>query len=362
MLLLTFLFGCQKAASGPPAFTVPVVLGPVQRGPAEVRQHLLGELTSLAESSVAAETAGTVEAVPARVGSPVEAGSPLVQLDPTASRIALDAAQARLAAAEADVAGRIAARDRLEADRARLGKVQGSQPDAISAQALQEAELRLQEAQAALDSALATRELRRAEVAAARLELARCSLRSPVAGVVARQDARIGQRVAPGTVLVEVVATGQLEALLDLGEGQAGQISLGAPLTLHIPGRAALGSYEGQVGGVVPAAESGSRSQKLRVDLAIPPGGWLPGMAVEGEVQVAALSDAVQVPRDAVFGGAVFAIAEGKAKKVPVQLRYDAGAMLVVEADLAGVDQVVVRGNEALQDGSPVTVVGDAKP
>ncbi len=362
MYLLILLLGCQKAASGPPAFTVPVVLGSVQRGPAVVRQHLLGELTSLAESSVAAETAGTVEAVPARVGSPVAVGTLLVQLDPAAARIALDAAQARQAAAEADVAGRIAARDRLEADRARLGKVQGSQPDAVSAQALQDAELRLQEAQAALDAALANRELRRAEVAAARLELARCSLRSPVAGVVARQDARIGQRVAPGTVLVEVVATGELEALLDLGEGQAGQILQGSPLVLQVPGRVELGSYEGQVGGVVPAAESRSRNQKLRVDLAIPPTGWLPGMAVEGEVQVAALSDAVQVPRDAVFGGAVFAVADGKAKKVPVQLRYDAGAMLVVEAELAGVDQVVVRGNEALQDGSPVTVVGTPKP
>jgi hypothetical protein len=133
-------------------------------------------------------------------------------------------------------------------------------------------------------------------------------------------------------------------------------------LILQVPGRAELGSYEGQVGGVVPAAESRSRNQKLRVDLALPPTGWLPGMAVEGEVQVAALSDAVQVPRDAVFGGAVFSIAEGKAKKIPIQLRYDAGAMLVVDADFSGVDQVVVRGNEALQDGSPVTVVGDKKP
>jgi multidrug resistance efflux pump len=187
---------------------VPVVLGPVQRGPAVVRQHLLGELTSLAESSVAAETAGTVEGVPARVGSPVAAGELLVQLDPQAARIAVDAARARLAAAQAEAAGRLAARDRLEADRARLGKVQGSQPDAVSAQVLQESELRLQEAQAALDAALANEELRSAELASARLELARCSLRSPVAGVVARQDARIGQRVAPGTVLVQVVATG----------------------------------------------------------------------------------------------------------------------------------------------------------
>lgn len=336
-------------------------MAPVQRGPTSVRHNLVGELRSVAESAVAAETSGTVDLVPARVGSPVQVGDLLVRLDSRSARITLAAADARLAAAQAELAGRSASRDRAEAERARLGKVMGARPDAISASALQEVELALAEAQAAVDAAQASLSLRRAERDAAQLELERCSLRSPVVGVVARQDARIGQRVAVGSFLVQVVATGELEALLDVGEGQAGRVLPGAPLTLLLSGRPELGRLETVVAGVVPAADGSSRNQKLRADLASAPAGWLPGLAVEGEVEVASLSEALQVPRDAVSGGAVYAIADGKAKKIPILVRFEAGAALVVEGELSGVDLVVVRGNEALSDGAAVTVVGGQK-
>ncbi len=358
--LLLLLLACQeqKPAAGPSP--VPVVLGPVERGAVEIVLTLSGELRSTAEAAIQSETVGTVQAVPVRLGAAVEAGTLLVQLDERPARIAQAAAAARLLQAQADLRGRRAdlALKQSELDRALA--VDATRPEALSAQERMDLQSRVEQAAAAALSAEALEQLRHAELQAARLEVERCRIRSPLAGVLSQQTARPGQRVTAGAALGEVVGTGRLEALLELGEAQSGAVSPGAAVRLRLPSRTdGAPAFDSVIGGVVAAASSGSRNQRLRVDLEQPPAGWLPGMAVEASVSVAALSDAIRVPRDALFNGAVFTVVEGKAHRIAVEVRYDQGAALVVAgAELAGAAEVVVRGNEALQDGTPVSPAG----
>ena len=366
-LLLSLLLsvGCQeqKPAPGPPV--VPVVLGPVLRGAVEIRLTLAGELRSTAEFAIQTETVGTVQAIPTRLGAAVEAGTLLVQLDERPARIAQAAAQARLLQAQAELRGRRAdlALKQSELDRALA--VDATRPEALSAQERMDLQNRVEQAVASALSAEALEQLRKAELQAAHLEVERCRIRSPLAGVLSQQTARPGQRVVAGTALGEVVATGRLEALLELGEAQSGAVSPGAAVRLRLPARAGKdegAAFEGVIGGVVTAASSGSRNQRLRVDVEQPPAGWLPGMAVEASVSVVALSEAIRVPRDALFNGAVFTVVGGKAHRIVVQVRHDQGAELIVSsvgADLEGAAEVVVRGNEALQDGTPVSPAGE---
>ena len=85
-------------------------------------------------------------------------------------------------------------------------------------------------------------------------------------------------------------------------------------------------------------------------------------MAVRGEVTVSALENALQAPRDAVVNGAVF-VAEGeKARKVVVSVLDNGRDTLIIEAELTGTEQVVIRGNEALQDGATISVIGPSVP
>lgn len=362
-LLAALLSGCaeEKSPGGPPV--VPVVLGPVERGPAQIRLSLPGELRSAAEAAVQSETTGTVQSVPARLGAPVEAGALLVQLDERPARIASEAASARLAQAEADLRARRADLALRASELERALAAEAERPGALSAFERLDLQTRRDQAEATALSAEAQVRLRQAELQAARLDLERCRVRSPVAGVVSQQLARIGQRVAPGAALAEVQATGSLEAWLELGEAQAGAVSPGARAVLQLPAQPGS-TAEVVIAGVVSAATGGSRNQRLRADLSPPPPGWLPGMAVEAEVEILSLSDAILVPRDALFNGAVFAVAEGKARRVAVQVQHDQGAALVVTpapgADLQGVAEVVVRGNEALQDGTPVSPLAGA--
>lgn len=353
------MLACGGDAAPPRSFTVPVVTAPVVRGPAEVRVTLDGEVRSPGEALISAEIAGTVTDVPARIGSDVRRGEVLLELDGRPARIALAQAKAGVSQADATVAVKRAAFDRVRVASSRILEVAAKDPGAISSREVEDARLGLSEAESAWRAGEAELAVRAAAAEAAELDVARTVLRSPVAGIVSRQEARIGQRVTPGTLLAGVVAGGALEVVLDVGEVWAGRIVPGAAVAVSVPSRPDIVAA-GVIGGVVPAAETGSRNQRARVDLPDPPPGLIPGLAVRAVVEVEKIADALQVPRDAVSGGAVYVVAESKAVRVPVTVRSDAGAVLVVEGSVEAGANVVVRGNEALQDGTPVSVVQGA--
>ena len=328
----------------------------VTQGSAAVRVTLDGEVRSPGEALSSTEIAGTVVAAPARIGARVHKGDTLVALDARPFRIALAQADAVLAQADAAVAVKRAAFDRVRVATTRLMSVAERDPGAISERETEDARLALSEAEAALRAAEAERDVRTASKQAAELDVSRTTLRAPVDGIVSRQEARLGARLAAGTLVSGVVSSGALEVTLDVGEVWAGRIVPGAIAHLQVPSRPEI-TAEGIVGGVVPAADGASRNQRARVDLPDPPPGLLPGLAVRAVVEVETLADALQVPRDAVASGSVFVVSEGKARKVAVTAVGTGGESVVVTGEMAAGDVVVIRGNEALQDGTPVNVV-----
>lgn len=348
-----FACGTDEKKGGPPS--VPVVTELARGGDVATRLVLRGELTSPMAASVAAESAGTVVRVPARVGEAVAPGAVLVELDSEPARIQERLALARVEQAEATVELRKAAADRARTALERLGQVHGERPDAVSAREMEEATLNQAETSAALRAARADVMARRAELDAARLERRRMTLLAPGAGVVVRQLARVGQRVAPGTSLVELTGAGAMEAVFEAGESQIGLLSVGAPVRLSVPARPDLGVLETVLTGVAPAADGASRVQWVRADVAAPPPGWVPGFAIEAEVSFSTGADRVVVSRDALIRGAVYVITEGKAREVKVEVRGESGEDVILTGDLVPGAAVVIRGNEALADGMPVS-------
>ncbi|MEN1728230.1 MAG: efflux RND transporter periplasmic adaptor subunit, partial [Pseudomonadota bacterium] len=150
---------------------------------------------SLDQATISAEVAARVVDLPVRVGERVSAGQILVQLDAADYELALQAAQARLEVAQAgeDMA-------RLRAERARR-----LAPDQfVSDDQLLEAETLLRQTQA--EKAAASVELGRAE-----LMLSRTQIVSPYEAIVQSRLTGTGALAAPGTPLVELVATERLE-------------------------------------------------------------------------------------------------------------------------------------------------------
>ena len=128
----------------------------------------------------------------------------------TKSQSALDNAQANLKVAQAALAQaeskRKAAQSNLDANEALIkGTSQSSTPDVLVAQA---------------------------KVEQAQLDLQRTEIRAPLDGVVARRSIQVGQRVAPGSILMRIVPINQLYVDANFKESQLEKVRVGQTVTL----------------------------------------------------------------------------------------------------------------------------------
>lgn len=222
------------------------------------------------------QVAGTVVAILADEADSVAAGAPLLRLDAADAQVALARAEAQLAqtvrtlrgtyADSATLAAQISQREaelartqaelaRAQADVARRAPLVAS--GAVGAEELAHAQAQVASArssQAAAQAALAAaREALAAQrtqtdgvslaqqpavaEAAARvreayLALRRSTLPAPMAGVVAKRNVQIGQRVAAGTPLMTVVALDQLWVDANFKEPQLARLRIGQRVTL----------------------------------------------------------------------------------------------------------------------------------
>jgi RND family efflux transporter MFP subunit len=210
---------------------------------------------SLDQAILSAEVAARVVEIPVHVGETVDTGALLIRLDDTEYRLGRQAAQARFELAEAG----------LELARLRAERARRLAPDRfVSDDQLAEAETRLRQAQAEL--AAAEVELERAE-----LFLTRTEIRSPYAAAVQARLIGSGARAAPGTPLIELVATERLE----LTSGIASELVAGLRQSPSIEFLDGDNAYAVQLLRVSPLVSPGARQREARfefVDARPPPG------------------------------------------------------------------------------------------
>jgi membrane fusion protein, multidrug efflux system len=232
---------------------------------------------------------GTIEAVLVDDNWYVKAGQPLVKLDPSDYQVALDRAQAQLKQSEAQASQARATIAQAEAElKQRQAQVTQSsaQADQASAQleiaqinfdrnsqlfqkdmkavakadvdstkatfdsakanfdsakatvdansaGVETSKANLQSAQAQLESANAAVAASKAAVANAELQLAYCTIPSPVTGRIAQKTAEPGNQVQPGGALMAVVED-SVWVLANLKETQLKKIQIGQPVEIKI--------------------------------------------------------------------------------------------------------------------------------
>ncbi len=235
---------------------------------------------------VTPQIGGTVVAINIDDTELVQAGAPLIKLDPADAKVALQQAEAQLAQTVREVRTLYTNNDALAANVAvRSGDVQRARADltrrqqlvgtgAVSLEELEHAKNTLQSAESALQ---ATREqlasnraltenttiarhpnVQRAaaQVRTAYLAYARTELPAPISGYVAKRSVQIGQRVAAGTPLLAIVPLASLWVDANFKEVQIAHMRIGQPVTLHADSYGSEVEYHGKVVGL--AAGTGS--------------------------------------------------------------------------------------------------------
>ncbi len=237
---------------------------------------------------------GTVTAILADDTDFVKAGQPLVKLDAADAKMALDLAEANLAQAVRQVRSLYANNTTLEAQLAvresdilkaqneinRLGDDLARRQSlvgigAVSAEEISHVQAQLTQAQNALVSAKAASLAARDQLQGARtltdntqvqnhpsvlaaaakvreafLALHRATLPAPVDGYIAKRTVQLGQRIAPGTPLMSVVALGAPWVDANFKEVQLRTIRIGQPATLTADVYGKKVKYQGSVIGL----------------------------------------------------------------------------------------------------------------
>jgi RND family efflux transporter MFP subunit len=189
---------------------------------------------------------------------------------------------------------------------------------------------------------------------------AQAVLRSPIAGVVSRLDARLNAPADPAQTLVEVVDPNGLEVRLSVPPAQASGVRPGQPVQVTA-GRDASGRPlgSGTVTGVGAAIDTASGSVEVRASVPRTAGTLFVGQDVFGSVEVAQHPGAVTVPPDALVpsgaGLQVFVVdAKGVAHATPVTVGARHLDAVEIAGGLRGGETVVAKGAYAVQDGARV--------
>ncbi len=313
--------------------------------------RLSGTVASPRVARVSTSVAGLVETINVELGDAVAQGDPLVELDRALADQDLKQAQAATAEAEAELAD---ARRRMRvAERLReRGNIPETEYDARAAQ--------VQMAEAVVAR-------RRAEEAHAAERLRRHRITAPFAGVVAHKAAEAGEWVAPGTAVVELVATTGLFVDFPVPQKYYPDLKLGTPITLRfdaLPDR----RFEARRVALVPVSDPTARTFTLRVRPVGEDIPLTPGMSARAELHLATGERGVVVSRDAVVRypdgrTTVWVVEEGEDGLTVAERQVALGRAFAGRVHLRrGLDageRVVVRGNESLRPGQRVRLTGD---
>jgi RND family efflux transporter MFP subunit len=227
-----------------------------------------GIVEAVQQATLAAQTSGRIVSLNRDVDDPVARGELILRLSAVEQKARLDEAVQALTGAQA-----VATEARLRHDRTR---------QLVAAKLLSQADM--DRSTADHDAAQARLVAAEAGVAAAREQYGYTEIRAPFAGVVTNRYVEVGESVAPGQPLTAVAALGALRVVVDVPQTLTEDLrELGAA-------RVYVGDQVLESAGITvfPAAESGSNTIRVRIDL---PGGardLYPGMFVKAGVRLGA--------------------------------------------------------------------------
>ena len=348
------VFLLAAACSGPGEQAVapapPVEVARVEGQRVVERIQATGDLIPREEATVASEVPGLVTKLHVDEGDAVTRGAALLEIDPERRRLELDARRARVEEAEAGLADQARQTERVR---------ELSQAKIASDAQLDQGELALRLARSRVNAA-------RAELGLAERALRDATVVAPFDGLVAKRHVSQGEYVAPGAPLIELVALDPIEISFHVTEIDSARVSVGAALELRVatyPDE----SFQGRVISVSPGVDLRTRMLRVRAIVPNADGRLRPGFFARVDLGISEREGVPMIPEDAVLQRADGAIAfrlVGDDRVERRVLRTGAvrdGRVEVLEGLALG-DQVVVRGQTGLVDGSVVsaTMRGDA--
>jgi RND family efflux transporter MFP subunit len=340
--------GCQKSAAdnaaggGAPALPVQVQIAPSVKIPDT--SEYLSILKSRHSAAIHPQVEGQITRIYVKSGDHVEAGTPLLQIDPLKQEATVNSQEASRAAQEANL--RYA---KISLERAQKLFDAG----VISKQ-------EIDNAQTGYDAALAQLKALDEQVKQQKVELHYYSVTSPMNGIVGDIPVHRGDRVTVATMLTTIDEPGALEAYIYVPADRAKNLKAGLPVRLLDAAGNAI--TETRISFVSPQVETDTQTVLAKATVENPQGKLRIAQQVRAQITWG-VHDGPVIPVLAVLriNGQFFAfvaVNESKgtvARQKPLKLGDTVSNDFVVLDGLRAGEHLIVSGTQFLQDGMLVT-------
>lgn len=188
-------------------------------------------------------------------------------------------------------------------------------------------------------------------------------LRADKAGVVASIDAEMGQVVGAGQTVLTVVQAGEREIEISVPESRIEELQKAGPLKVTfwaLPGVIS----DGSVREVSPMADKATRTFKVRVSLIQPPEAIKLGMTASVMLPGNNAGPAISIPLAAIYNvgdkAAVWVVDEDTLVLRLITIGNFGSDKVEVLSGLASGERIVTAGVHKLKEGQKVKVAGDS--
>lgn len=330
-LAIAMLAACKRSEPPAPPLTspLPAVTVRVQKVESQRRmavEEVVGTVRPRLSAAVSAKAGGSIERMLVAPGQAVKTGELLAQLDAREIQARLDQATAL--------------REQTTKDLQRFQKLMVDK--AVTQQEFDAVQTRQRMAAAAASEA--------------ETQLGYTKILAPFDGVITHKRADVGDLATPGRPLLELENPAALRLEADVPEALVNNLKLGDRLALHV---AALKTdLTGAVSEIAPAADAGSRTFLVKLDLPTTPG-LRSGQFGRVAIPIAEVN-ALRVPASAVVVRGqmelVFIVAGQQAQMRLVKTGKRLGPEIEIVSGVNSGEVLVVEGATALTDGQPLQV------
>ena len=355
LLLTAALAGCQKPAKDADAAkpAAALMVAPEDVRTLSLARHasgpvITGSIQPERRADMRAEVSAVVLQVLKENGDLVKRGDLLARLDDTAIRDSLNSAEE---------AARASAQSFEQADRQfqRLKTLQAQGMSSI--QAMEDAEIRRNNAQSDLVAA-------KARAVTARQQLQRTEVRAPFDGVVSERKVSAGDTAQIGKELLKVIDPTSLRFEGLVSADKLGELKVGQAVRFRVNGYDST-PFDGQIKRIDVAANATTRQVAVLVSFASANQPRAAGLYAEGRVDTGS-AQVLMLPESALVRegdkASVWRVQDGKLGKVEVQLG-ERDARLgewVLKSGLLEGDRILRNPGSNLVAGQAVTLVGAA--
>jgi RND family efflux transporter MFP subunit len=340
LMPLLLLAACKDET--PPMPPRPVLAAPVEVVSSEVFGPFASTLEARYQTQLGFQLSGRMVARDVYVGDLVRSGQRLAALDPTVIQFALTRAKADVVDAKAQLANAEGVQERQR----------------LLAQAGNASQATLDNAVAAHDTAQARLDQAAAALRLAEEQIGYTELHANFDGVITAWTAEVGQYVTNGQAVVTVARPDIREAVVDIPDELIGQVHAGLAFTVRLQTTTKV-TATARVREIGPAADTATRSHRVRLTLEAPPDAFRIGTTVSVAIEHN-VTPRLLVPAQAVvethgehFVWILAKDGHSVAKRV-VTIGDGAGEKTVVGSGLAVGDRVVTVGVHSLVDGQAV--------